>query len=237
MTATPPQTTRYTQATPYPNTGVISWTNVGPIYPGGSKLITVTFKVLEPSAITQTFINTATVYGGQYGNGRPTNDARDDATSPVSRTTSIGDFIWRDLNSNGVQDVGEPGIPGVVISLTANVAYTYSNGVNIPAGTVVTTTTDVNGYYLFDGIRNAGTFTTRVNTSTLPTGGGAFTQTGDPDQPNVTCTHVRQQLQRCRHQSIHQRHLGRLRLSAALVDRRHHLERSEPQRHHHARHR
>ena len=187
LSASPINNALYTQATPYANTGVVSWTNVGPIYPGGSKALTVTFKALEPAALTDTIINTATVRNATYGNGRRTNDGTDDATSPVARTTSIGDFIWRDLDGDGVQDAGEPGIANVVISLTANVAFTYTNGVNIPPGTVVTTTTDANGYYLFDGIRNAGTFTTRVNTSTLPTAGLGFTQTGDPNYPNVTC--------------------------------------------------
>ena len=29
----------------------------------------------------------------------------------------IGDFVWNDVNSNGVQDAGEPGVPGVIIRL------------------------------------------------------------------------------------------------------------------------
>ena len=31
---------------------------------------------------------------------------------------SIGDFVWNDLNGNGIQDSGEPGIQGVTLSLT-----------------------------------------------------------------------------------------------------------------------
>ena len=186
LSATPINNTTYTQTTPYANTGVVSWTNVGPIYPGGSKVITVTFKALEPGAITQTVINTATVRNATYGNGRRANDGTDDATSPVTRTTSIGDFVWRDLNSNGLQDTGEPGIPGVVITLTASVPFSY-NGVTINTGSFVTTTTDATGYYLFDGLRNVGTFTTRVNTSTLPTSGLVFIQTGDPNYPTAAC--------------------------------------------------
>ena len=50
---------------------------------------------------------------------------------------SIGDFVWYDTNGNGVQDGGEPGIPGVVISLTNSV------------GAVVTTTTNASGLYSF----------------------------------------------------------------------------------------
>ena len=31
--------------------------------------------------------------------------------------TSLGDYVWKDENENGVQDIGEPGIPGVVVQL------------------------------------------------------------------------------------------------------------------------
>ena len=54
---------------------------------------------------------------------------------------SLGDFVWLDVNANGVQDVGELGVPGVSVALydAANVA-------------VGLTTTDVNGEYAFTGL-------------------------------------------------------------------------------------
>ena len=54
---------------------------------------------------------------------------------------TIGNFVWNDLNGNGVQDAGEPGIPGVTLALTG----TTGSGVSVTA----TTTTDANGYYQF----------------------------------------------------------------------------------------
>jgi hypothetical protein len=55
---------------------------------------------------------------------------------------AIGDFVWNDKNHNGIQDAGEPGIIGVVVNLhdcsTSNI--------------IQTTTTDVNGYYLFTNL-------------------------------------------------------------------------------------
>jgi hypothetical protein len=30
---------------------------------------------------------------------------------------TIGDFVWHDLNANGIQDEGEPGVPDVVVNL------------------------------------------------------------------------------------------------------------------------
>ena len=58
----------------------------------------------------------------------------------------IGDFVWNDLNGNGLQDNGEPGIKGVVVKLT------------MPNGTVLTTTTNANGNYSFTNLA-PGTYT------------------------------------------------------------------------------
>ncbi|MCL2503953.1 MAG: hypothetical protein FWE94_05015 [Coriobacteriia bacterium] len=53
----------------------------------------------------------------------------------------IGDYVWFDRNHNGIQDMGEPGIPDVAVSL-------YDSKGSL----VATTTTDVNGKYLFTGV-------------------------------------------------------------------------------------
>jgi hypothetical protein len=51
----------------------------------------------------------------------------------------IGDLVWNDLNHNGIQEQGEPGIPGVHI-------YLYSCGDSV---VIESTTTNESGYYLF----------------------------------------------------------------------------------------
>jgi hypothetical protein len=56
-------------------------------------------------------------------------------------TASLGDFVWEDLNANGIQDPGEPGIPGVEVQLIDD------NGV-----VVDTTTTGANGSYEFNNL-------------------------------------------------------------------------------------
>ena len=71
------------------------------------------------------------------------------------RLASIGDFIWNDLNANGIQDPGEIGIPNVTIKLS-NVSGDYTS----------TATTDINGQYRFDGLI-PGTYYIEV---TKPTG-------------------------------------------------------------------
>lgn len=71
------------------------------------------------------------------------------------RNSSIGDTVFDDLNGNGVQDAGEPGLGGVQMVLTR------------PDGSTVFTTTDANGNYLF-GSLPAGTYTVTVVAATLP---------------------------------------------------------------------
>lgn len=51
----------------------------------------------------------------------------------------IGDRVWFDQNANGIQDSGEPGLPGVSVAL-----YTSAG---VPVGAPVTT--DANGNYAF----------------------------------------------------------------------------------------
>ena len=53
---------------------------------------------------------------------------------------TIGDTVFRDENGTGVQEPGEPGIPGVTVTLT------------LPDGTTRTTITDANGQYRFTGL-------------------------------------------------------------------------------------
>lgn len=72
---------------------------------------------------------------------------------------AIGDFVWNDVNMNGIQDSGETGINGVTVLLrnpADNTTYTA-------------TTTNANGYYLFKGLC-AGTYKVEVNESTLTPG-------------------------------------------------------------------
>lgn len=69
---------------------------------------------------------------------------------------SIGDFVWNDLDKDGIQDAGEPGVPGVTVTL-------YDNLNNV----VSTTSTDGNGFYLFPDLPNGVYY---VGFSNLPPG-------------------------------------------------------------------
>lgn len=71
---------------------------------------------------------------------------------------SIGDFIWEDINQDGIQDVTEPGINGIVVSLldaTNQKIIDQRLTKNHP-------TSGKAGYYLFDNLR-IGTYYIQVN--------------------------------------------------------------------------
>ena len=57
---------------------------------------------------------------------------------------SLGDFVWEDKNANGIQDNGEPGIVGALVSLTG------TDAAGNPIST--STTTDSNGLYSFSNL-------------------------------------------------------------------------------------
>jgi len=73
-----------------------------------------------------------TIQGGEY-------DSTFDAGLLV--LVNVGDFVWHDLDGDGVQDAGEPGIAGVDVFL-----YDADNNL------VAVTTTDENGEYLFENV-------------------------------------------------------------------------------------
>ena len=68
---------------------------------------------------------------------------------PDAALGTIGDFVWLDIDGDGIQDAGEPGINGV------NVTLTY------PDGSTATETTGTNGFYIFLDLP-AGNYTVEV---------------------------------------------------------------------------
>jgi uncharacterized repeat protein (TIGR01451 family) len=62
--------------------------------------------------------------------------------------SSIGNFVWFDVNGDGLQNLGEPGVGGVVVNLLDS-----SGNPVLDANTnAITTVTAANGSYLFDGL-------------------------------------------------------------------------------------
>lgn len=71
-------------------------------------------------------------------------EMREDLDAGYFRSGQLGDFVWEDLNGNGLQDAGEPGMSDIKIVLSGETT----------TGSVIhrETTTDIMGNYLFTNV-------------------------------------------------------------------------------------
>ncbi|MFM8250475.1 MAG: SdrD B-like domain-containing protein, partial [Planctomycetota bacterium] len=125
--------------------------SVGTLPAGSTVTLSLTVKVTSGG----TQVNYAEVYEAkpEDTDSTPKNGSTeedDDATATFTVSSTVGDFVWRDINVNGIQDAGEPGIEGFLVELL--------NGSTLAIEQ--TTTTDADGYYLFTDV-NPGTYTLR----------------------------------------------------------------------------
>ena len=90
---------------------------------------------------------------------------------------SIGDTVWYDANGDGDQDAGEAGLEGATVTLTPPADVDLGNG----AGVAITTTTDMDGMYLFDDLPE-GEYDVTVDPSTITDGLPAGVTVGDLEQ-------------------------------------------------------
>src|SRR5262249_36278344 len=67
-------------------------------------------------AVKGQYANIGTVEGTSPTGEKPKDD---DPSHYFGVSTALGDFVWNDLNVNGLQDAGEPGIADVVVRLLA----------------------------------------------------------------------------------------------------------------------
>jgi len=107
-----------------------------------------------------------TAQGGTLDNALPGGDANGDMTEDFglfdsSSLVAIGNTVFNDLNANGRQDAGEPGISGVGLALVRVVG-----GVNNVVGY---TTSGTNGHYKFD-LLSPGTYQVVVLATNFQTG-------------------------------------------------------------------
>ena len=98
---------------------------------------TWTYTASETVVAGGTFVNTGTVTGAD-ATGRILSDSDLAHYNTSFLTSSLGDRVWLDLDSDGIQDDDEAGVAGVTVNLLD------SDG-NVSASTI----TDADGYYLF----------------------------------------------------------------------------------------
>lgn len=102
----------------------------------------------------------------------------------VVPVVSVGDYVWRDLDRDGMQDAGEPGIEGVSLTITN---ADGSPVVDVFGNTVTSTTTDSSGKYTFDNLP-PGQYTVAVTTppSMAPTVSGVGALSSDSSTSSAT---------------------------------------------------
>lgn len=77
----------------------------------------------------------------------------------IFKPVTVGDFVWYDLNKNGVQDTDEPGVAGVEVVL-----FDATTG-----SALATQITNAEGKYRFEGL-NPGSYYVSFSLATLPVG-------------------------------------------------------------------
>ncbi len=128
--------------------GVIAGCAAATLAPGASTTCSATHAITPADLAAGSITNIAT--GTGVFNGDTLTDDDTKTVTGVPCTGTVGNFVWNDMDNDGIQDAGEPGIAGVTVQLKD------SNG-----NVIQTTTTDANGLYQFSGLC-AGTYTVVV---------------------------------------------------------------------------
>ena len=103
---------------------------------GGSATVQFALQVVDPlsTGVSQIANSALAEDDGSHGTDPDTDNNSD---SDINQLARLGDFVWYDINNNGLQDVDEPGIPNVTLEL-------------VLGGSVVDTfETDASGVYTF----------------------------------------------------------------------------------------
>ena len=120
-----------------------------------SNLVAGTYTITETQPTTPTNQNGRTIAGSANGNATVANTISSIVLANNQQATNYlfteipilttGGFVYEDTNGNGVKNAGEPGIPGVVITLT---------GTSVITGAITprTFTTIADGSYTFNNL-------------------------------------------------------------------------------------
>ncbi|WP_407988875.1 SdrD B-like domain-containing protein [Kitasatospora sp. CMC57] len=159
-------------STTFPGPGQATWFRIsrpGSMPSGG--LFTLTWPMVasydapESAFAWNSFAYTATDSGGQQLLPAEPAKVGVGVHQKAEPKNSIGDFVWNDLDRNGLQDPGEPGIGGVTVYLLDG----SGRKVRDLSGKPVTSTSNGRGYYVFLRLPD-GTYAVQFDLTTVPTG-------------------------------------------------------------------
>ncbi|MBW6467239.1 MAG: DUF11 domain-containing protein, partial [Brevefilum sp.] len=123
-----------------------------------SPVLTFQAKVTDPLPASGVILNTGLlVSGGANPKTVPSN------TTETPTAASIGDFVWVDLDGDGIQDLGEFGLAGVEVCATPVDEF------GDPDGDPICDITDASGFYRIYGLE-AGTYLVTYDPDTVPDG-------------------------------------------------------------------
>ncbi|MFK7923858.1 MAG: SdrD B-like domain-containing protein [Bacteroidia bacterium] len=150
--------------------------------------INVFFKAKDPAGVSVGTTNSVCVSGAMFTDGRAANQGCDVdlANVVILNTGEISGTVWSDIDGDGWQGTvgyenGEAGIPGVRVVLES--CPSVSGGVCSGTITRDTISTDINGYYEFEGLYQNTFYRNYIITTDIPD--STPSQTGDPDDdPN-----------------------------------------------------
>ncbi len=134
-------------------------TIAGPLAPAASQSCDGTFAVFADETNWGTATGNPTDGAGNDLPDIPDVSDSDDARVEIEPVGSLGDLVWWDVNGNGQQNSGEPGIPDVLVNLYDGSAVKIATGV-----------TDGSGFYRFDTLRS-GTYRIEIDPSEFLPGG------------------------------------------------------------------
>ena len=188
VSADPPHTSVNTTS------GLISWNNVGPIYPGETRVVTVRFLALPIAGTSSATVNnSAGSTGTRFADGGYANKVHGTATGTLCQAGNINGTVFSDIGTQGWPYV--PGtdlpIPNVRVTLYGCYSLTTDELITEPAPftnqncessqnngqwrVVSTQVTNAAGFYAFNGLMN-GFYYVQVTSADIP---GTKTQTAE----------------------------------------------------------
>ncbi len=152
-----------------------TWT-IGPLANGASATLRLDVEVRAIGTVTNVAsLDTADQWDPDSTPGDasvPGGDDDVDDASLLALAGQVGDRVWYDVDGDAIQDPGEPGIPGVDVT----VAFDLGGGAQS-----ATATTDANGDWFVSGMPVDHPITISIVGATLPDG---LVITADPDATN-----------------------------------------------------